>query len=60
MFLRVATASVVGLFALTGCAAHQEVVQPAGITLSQAMKDTVNALADAREESDKRGIQFGI
>jgi len=46
--------------ALAACAAQQTVVEPNQITLSKAMIDTVDALADARAEGLTRHTNFGL
>jgi hypothetical protein len=45
---------------VTGCTAHQRVSEPSGITLSKAMRDTVDALAAAREQGAKYDPKFGF
>jgi hypothetical protein len=52
--------ATLSLGALAGCTAHQTVAEPNVITLSQAMKDTVDALADARAEGQLRHTDLGF
>ena len=53
-------AGIIGVGALAGCTAQQTVVEPNQITLSKAMVDTVDALADARAEGLARHTNFGL
>jgi hypothetical protein len=48
------------LAGLAGCAQQRVVDEPGNITLSQAMRDTVDALADAHQHAKDRGVSFGL
>lgn len=45
---------------VAGCAQQRVVDEPGNITLSQAMRDTVDALADAHQHAKERGVSFGL
>jgi hypothetical protein len=45
---------------VTACAQQRVVDEPGNITLSQAMRDTVDALADAHKHALARGVSFGL
>lgn len=47
-------------FSLGGCAANQEIVDPSKVTLEQALVDTVDALAEARQRSMERNTNFAF
>jgi hypothetical protein len=48
------------LMSVAGCAQQRVVDEPDNITLSQAMQDTVDALADAHQHALARGVSFGL
>jgi hypothetical protein len=58
--IRTFAAGIISVGGLAACAAQQTVVEPNQITLSKAMVDTVDALADARAEGLARQTKFGL
>jgi hypothetical protein len=58
--MKLHSAGLCSIIALAGCTATPNVVEPNQITLSQAMRDTVDALADAREEGRLRQTNLGF
>jgi hypothetical protein len=54
------TFALILFLGVAGCAQQRVVDEPGNITLSQAMRDTVDALADAHQHAKERGIAFGL